>query len=35
VEGGKAIGIVSLGDISVETAPSSILADISSASPDR
>ena len=35
VEGGKAIGIVSLGDISVETAPSSILADISAASPDR
>ena len=35
VEGGKAIGIISLGDISVETAPSSILADISTASPDR
>jgi CBS domain-containing protein len=35
VEGGKAIGIVSLGDISVETAPSSLLADISTASPDR
>jgi CBS domain-containing protein len=35
VESGKAIGIISLGDISVETAPSSILADISSASPDR
>lgn len=35
VEGGKAIGIVSLGDISVETAPSSLLADISSGSPDR
>lgn len=35
VEGGKAIGILSLGDISVETAPSSVLADISSASPDR
>jgi CBS domain-containing protein len=35
VERGKAIGIVSLGDMSVETAPSSALADISSASPDR
>jgi CBS domain-containing protein len=35
VEGGKAIGIISLGDISVETAPGSTLADISSASPDR
>ena len=35
VEGGKAIGIVSLGDISVETAPNSLLADISSGSPDR
>jgi CBS domain-containing protein len=35
VESGKAIGIVSLGDISVETAPGSVLADISSASPDR
>ena len=35
VEGGKAVGIVSLGDISVETAPGSILADISTASPDR
>jgi CBS domain-containing protein len=35
VEGGKAIGIISLGDISVETAPASILADISTASPDR
>lgn len=35
VEGGKAMGIISLGDISVETAPSSILADISTASPDR
>ena len=29
------VGIVSLGDISVETAPSSLLADISTASPDR
>jgi signal-transduction protein with cAMP-binding, CBS, and nucleotidyltransferase domain len=35
VERGKAIGIVSLGDISVETTPSSVLADISTASPDR
>jgi CBS domain-containing protein len=35
VEGGKAIGIVSLGDISVETAPNSLLADISTAAPDR
>jgi len=35
VEAGKAVGIVSLGDISVETAPNSLLADISTASPDR
>lgn len=35
VESGKAIGIVSLGDISIETAPDSVLADISTASPDR
>jgi CBS domain-containing protein len=35
VEGGKTVGIVSLGDISVETAPSSLLADISTAPPDR
>ena len=35
VESGKAIGIVSLGDISVATAPDSVLADISAASPDR
>ena len=34
VEGGKAVGIVSLGDISVETAPGSLLADISAASPN-
>jgi CBS domain-containing protein len=34
VEDGKAVGIVSLGDISVETAPSSLLADISTAPPD-
>jgi CBS domain-containing protein len=35
VEDSKPIGIVSLGDISVETAPSSVLADISAAPPDR
>ena len=35
VESGKAIGIVSLGDISIETSPDSVLADISAASPDR
>jgi CBS domain-containing protein len=35
VESGKAIGIVSLGDISVETTPASVLADISAASPDH
>jgi signal-transduction protein with cAMP-binding, CBS, and nucleotidyltransferase domain len=35
VESGTAIGIVSLGDISVETDPSSLLADISTATPDR
>ncbi|HWL91397.1 MAG TPA: CBS domain-containing protein [Actinomycetota bacterium] len=34
VEGGKAIGIVSLGDISIETAPNSLLADISRGTPD-
>ena len=35
VEGGRAIGVVSLGDISIETSPDSALADISIASPDR
>jgi CBS domain-containing protein len=35
VEDGKAIGIVSLGDISIQTEPGSVLADISTASPDR
>ncbi|HEX6580900.1 MAG TPA: CBS domain-containing protein [Actinomycetota bacterium] len=35
VEAGKAVGIVSLGDISVQTAPRSLLADISTAAPDR
>jgi len=35
VEDGKAIGIVSLGDISIQTDPGSVLADISTATPDR
>ena len=35
VESGKAIGIVSLGDLEVETRPASPLADISTAAPDR
>ena len=35
VESGTAIGIVSLGDVSIETIPGSVLADISTASPDR
>lgn len=35
VESGTAVGIVSLGDVSVETAAGSVLAGISSASPDR
>ena len=35
VESGKAVGIVSLGDVSIETTPGSVLADISTASPDR
>ena len=35
VESGKAIGIVSLGDISSKTEPDLVLADISSAAPDR
>jgi CBS domain-containing protein len=35
VESGRAIGIVSLGDIEVETRPGSPLADISTAAPDR
>jgi len=35
VESGKAVGIVSLGDISIETTPDSLLADISTAAPDR
>lgn len=35
VESGRAIGIVSLGDVAVETDTGSVLADISTASPDR
>jgi CBS domain-containing protein len=35
VESGRAIGIVSLGDIAIGTTPGSVLADISSAAPDR
>lgn len=35
VEHGKAIGIVSLGDISIQTEPGSVLSDISAATPDR
>ena len=35
VEGGRAIGVVSLGDLSVETDVGSALADISTAPPDR
>ena len=35
VESGRAIGIVSLGDIEVEARPGSPLADISTAAPDR
>jgi CBS domain-containing protein len=35
VEDGKAIGIVSLGDISIQTEPGSVLSDISAARPDH
>lgn len=35
VESGKAIGVVTLGDLSVEADPSSVLADLSTAPPDR
>jgi CBS domain-containing protein len=35
VEGGRLVGIVSLGDLAVEREPDSILADISAASPDQ
>jgi CBS domain-containing protein len=35
VEGGRPVGIVSLGDLAVEREPDSTLADISAASPDQ
>jgi CBS domain-containing protein len=35
VEGGRPVGIVSLGDLAVEREPGSTLADISAASPDN
>jgi CBS domain-containing protein len=35
VDGGRPVGIVSLGDLAVEREPESILADISAASPDQ
>jgi CBS domain-containing protein len=35
VQDGRPIGVVSLGDISVEADPGSVLADISAASPNR
>jgi signal-transduction protein with cAMP-binding, CBS, and nucleotidyltransferase domain len=35
VEDGRVMGIVSLGDLAVERAPDSPLADISSADPNR
>jgi CBS domain-containing protein len=35
VESGKAIGVVTLGDLSVEADPDSVLADLSAAPPDR
>jgi CBS domain-containing protein len=35
VEGGRPVGIVSLGDLAVERDPDSTLADISAASPDQ
>jgi CBS domain-containing protein len=35
VESGKAIGVVTLGDLSVEADPDSVLADLSTAPPDR
>lgn len=35
VESGKAIGVVTLGDLSVEADPTSVLADLSTAPPDR
>lgn len=35
VEGGQAVGIVSIGDLAVERDPDSPLAEISAASPNR
>jgi CBS domain-containing protein len=35
VDGGRAVGIVSLGDLAVERDPDSALADISTGAPDR
>lgn|SRR5688500_10304650 len=35
VEGGRAVGIISLGDLAVEREPDSTLADISAAAPDQ
>ena len=35
VDGGRPVGIVSLGDLAVEREPESLLADISAASPDQ
>jgi CBS domain-containing protein len=35
IEGGRAIGVISLGDLSVETDVGAVLADISTAAPDR
>jgi CBS domain-containing protein len=35
VDGGKPVGIISLGDLAVEREPDSTLADISAASPDQ
>ena len=35
VEGGKPVGIISLGDLAVEREPDSTLADISAAAPDQ
>ena len=35
VEGDRPVGIVSLGDLAVERAPDSVLADISAATPDN
>jgi CBS domain-containing protein len=35
VEGGRPVGIISLGDLAVEREPDSTLADISAASPDQ